>query len=131
MKSLIDAATSAAVTVKELQSSTVALRKEARRQQKELRAAHAREEAEKQARAVAEALEAEEKAKAEEEAKRLAKEAREAKEAAKAQEKADFEAKIAERRAAQAAGSFNAKSQWKAAGNSVLLANVLKMKDKQ
>ena len=138
LKRLIETATAAANLTKELTKSLVALRKEARAQQKSLAAMRAKDAAEAKAKAEAEAEAKAEAEAAAAEAKRVKAEARRAAEARKAAEKEEYEARIAARREANKkmvtedarviarkqaqksidveTGEFSAKQEWKVAG---------------
>jgi len=145
LKGLIEAATAANIMIKQTNKSLIELRKIAKKNQKALLVERARELAEAKAKAEAEAVRLKAEAEAKEEAKRLRAEARAAEMARKAAEKAEWDAKIAERRLAQAkamitedtdlqarreaqkslnteTGEFDAKKQWKLAGLMARLA---------
>ena len=139
LKGLIESATAANGMIKQTNKSLTELRKIAKKNQKALLAERARELAQAKAKAEAEVARLKAELEAREEAKRLRAEARAAKLAREAAEKAEWEAKIAERRLAQAkamitedvgvqarreaqksinteTGNFDAKKQWRVAG---------------
>ena len=122
LKKLINAAHETKVCLDEAVKAHTATRKAAFKAQRKLAARRAAEAAAQELAEAATAKVAEEAKAEEEERKRLARETREAQEAQKAAEKAEYDAKIAARRAGV---SFEPKSLWKAAGNAVMLTNLL------
>ena len=138
LNKLIETAKATAATIKEVNKSLAAVRKEARTRQKGVVAMHVKEAAEAKAKAEAEMRAKVEAEAAAAEAKRMMAEARAAAEARKKAEKEEYEARIAARRAENkrmvtedarvlarreaqksvndSTGEFDAKREWKVAG---------------